>query len=209
MLVSHSRRFIFVHLPKNAGTSVTRCLQPFAETRLEALVQRHPLARRVLGSLITCEPYRTHIRAREIRENLGPQRFDSYFSFAIVRNPWDRHVSFYNYKLKKTASSAHAMYRSFGSFESYVTWACVNKPMRQKPFVCAKDGEQVVNFIARFENLDEDFRRICGAIGIAPRRLPKLNSSSSHSYRDYYTDATRELVRKACAADIELFGYDF
>lgn len=31
MLVSHSHRFVFVHIPKTAGTSITQILEPYCE----------------------------------------------------------------------------------------------------------------------------------------------------------------------------------
>lgn len=209
MLISKSKRFIFVHVAKNAGTSITRCLRPFAETKLGSIIRFHPITRRTLGSFVTSQPYRTHIRADEIEAKLGPRAFRSYFSFAIVRNPWDRHVSFYHYKLKKTKSSTHEMYKAFGSFDNYIRWACEHKPMGQVGFVCSKDNKQIVSFVGRYENLDDDFRKICQEIGIPPQELPKLNASVPHAYREFYTDETRELVRKANAPDIAMFGYDF
>ena len=75
MLKSDSRRFIFVHIQKTGGSSVKQA------------IRRHvPDARRFLG---------THDGAGPGQQELG-RRWNKYFSFAVVRNPWDRLVSWYS-----------------------------------------------------------------------------------------------------------------
>jgi len=57
----------------------------------------------------------------------------------------------------------------------------------------------------RFENLADDFRAVCGALGISPTTLPQYNRSNREHYSRYYDDELRELVRKRFAPEIELF----
>jgi len=44
-------------------------------------------------------PYHPHITASELISKIGKEDFDSYFSFAIVRNPWAWQVSQCEYPL--------------------------------------------------------------------------------------------------------------
>ncbi|MBN86701.1 MAG: hypothetical protein CL885_04185, partial [Dehalococcoidia bacterium] len=68
-MISHKHRFIFVHIPKTAGTSVTACLRPY------------------------CETYLKHHHILDVL----PENHDSYYKFCVARNPWDRCVSRYFY----------------------------------------------------------------------------------------------------------------
>ena len=66
-----------------------------------------------------------------------------------------------------------------------------------------------VDYIMRFENLAEDFRTVCGKVGISAATLPRYNRSNREHYSKYYDDELRELVRTQFAAEIERFSYTF
>ncbi len=71
-----------------------------------------------------------------------------------------------------------------------------------------ENGKLLVDFVGKFENLDEDFRSICQKVGISAR-LPHINKSKRTDYRDYYDSETRDLTAQLYAEDIERFGYTF
>ncbi len=66
-----------------------------------------------------------------------------------------------------------------------------------------------VDHIMRFENLADDFRAVCTAIGISPPTLPQYNRSNREHYSKYYDDELRQLVRDRFAAEIARFNYAF
>jgi hypothetical protein len=72
-----------------------------------------------------------------------------------------------------------------------------------------KDPFSNVDYIMRFENLSNDFRAVCTAIGISPPTLPQYNRSGREHYSKYYDDELRELVRARFALEIERFDYKF
>jgi Sulfotransferase family len=207
MLISRKRHFIFIHIYKNAGSSVTDALGPFVTSRW------HYLASRVLKKLhislkSDTQVFPPHIKATELIDAIGKDEFDSCFSFAIVRNPWDWQVSLYKFMLKDTAHHQHELAKKFGSFDAYIRWRCAEEVRFQKDFIYSADGELLVDFVGRYERLDEDFATICSHIGVSAS-LPKLNVSNTEPYRLFYNEETRDLVRRAFDADITLFGYDF
>ena len=76
-------------------------------------------------------------------------------------------------------------------------------------FVCDDEGNVIIDFIGKYENLSTDFRTVCQRAGLPSIELPHLNKSTSGEYRKYYTNETRDFVAKMAQKDIELFGYDF
>ena len=207
VLISRQRRFIFVHIFKNAGTSITEALTPFAAGPRQ--LQAHRILKHFHVAFLDPQPLPGHATASEIMAWLGEETFDSYFSFAIVRNPWDWQVSLYTYMLQYPGHFQHELVKSLGGFDGYLRWRCA--PGRfdtQKDFVYSKEGKLLVDFIGRFERLESDFRTICDRIGISTS-LPRLNVSHTKPYRDFYTEETAELVRRTFEQDIRLFGYTF
>lgn len=185
-------RCIFVHIPKTAGSSVVLSL--FGEG------SRHV-------------PYHEYERA-------NPRKFRRYFKFAFVRNPWDRLVSSYFY-LRNGGSGGHdqvwsgrclAGYTDFGSFvRGWLTkesiWSWVHfKP--QHYFICDANLRVRMDFVARLETIDTDFRYICERLNIAAE-LKQTNPSNHRHYSEYYTDELRERVAAVYADDIAIFGYEF
>jgi hypothetical protein len=211
MLISNQYNFIFVHIPKTAGQSVTKALAPFATGRWQGKVNN------LLSSKITISRsflnrwhiYHPHITAEELIDILGEKKFSSYFSFAIVRNPWEWQVSLYNYSLKNPKHKSHQLMKSLGSFEEYVTFLFNRKnSFLQKPFVFDNKGKQLVKYIGRYETLQEDFNLICSRLGISVQ-LPKLNIYQTKDYKKYYNQEKFELIHQKFLPDIETFGYTF
>jgi len=67
----------------------------------------------------------------------------------------------------------------------------------------------LVDYIGKFENLDQDFHRICNIIGIPDIELPNIGKSKHKNYKKYYNDYTRNLIVEHFKEDIELFDYTF
>lgn len=208
MILSHQKKFIFVHVYKVAGSSIRKVLNPYA-----AISLRQSNLRDKWISLSKGVPFSSsfdgHVHAAELKERLPNDIFNSYFKFAFVRNPWDWQVSLYLFGLKDKNHYQHALFSSFKNFEEYLDWR-VNKELKlQKSFVTDSKGELLVDHVGRFEQLQEEFDFICQQVGIPEVKLPVLNKSNSGSYASYYNDKTIQLVAEAFREDIEFLGYDF
>lgn len=65
------------------------------------------------------------------------------------------------------------------------------------------------DFVGRFETLDADFDHVCRAYGINTGGLPHVNRSSHGHYSTYYDDRARDFVAHYFKPEIDLFGYKF
>jgi hypothetical protein len=131
----------------------------------------------------------------------------NYFKFCFVRNPWQRTVSAWEYLIHQKWANM----KQFSTFEIFIK----NMPSRfahlkpQCDWICDNNQNVIVDFIGRFENLQEDFNIICDKIGIPKQKLPHKNKTKHKHYTEYYDDETREIVAKKFAKDIEYFNYEF
>jgi len=183
--------FLFIWINKTAGVSVSSALG------------------------INKDLY-NHYTAMELREILGPKEFESRFKFCFVRNPWDKVVSEYRFRIWTYQNEL----TSETSFSRWVKLTYVDKDPRyhdwpkmflpQLEWITDEKGEIAVDFVGRFENLQNDFDAISDAIRTDRQHLGHENRSrEADSYRDYYDRETKAIVGKLFKADIEYFGYEF
>jgi len=197
-MVSHDRRFVFLHIPKTAGTTVRRALGGFLE----------PVRSTWLG-----DDYK-HMTAQRVRQLYGEQVLERYFKFCFVRNPWERMVSFYAYHRRGQGSSLARSTIRFCQTHTFAEFVAqhINRDLWQGPqldWITLEDGSLAVDFVGRVERLQQDYEVVCERLGIPPVKLPRRNESPHASYTTYYDARTRQLVEQAHARDIEAFGYEF
>jgi len=155
--------------------------------------------------------------------------WDDRFKFAFVRNPWDRLLSCYINKVecRHEQCSASAMPRVWPrhalegpykkaeglSFSEFVLKFISSQDLQKCNIHHRLQSKLIhphnMDFIGKFENLQEDFDVVCDKIGISRHRLPHLHKSTHKYYTDYYNDEIKEAVAELYKSDIEAFGYEF
>lgn len=210
MIISYEKNFLFVHVPKTAGTSIRAALTPY-EHRTSHLWENR-LLQRVGIRVNHISPYlrkrfRFHSTALEIHRNLPQNVFDQLFKFAFVRNPWDLLVSLYSF-IPTRPTNRHSARVARMSFEAFLNEWTQRPEISQRAFLYDRQGRCLVDFVGRFENLRADFAGICQRIGISSD-LGHANGSQHGDYRDMYDTKLRTLVARRLAEDIDTFGYDF
>jgi hypothetical protein len=213
MELSYERRFIFVHIYRVAGQSISAAIRPYCANpagRLMRVPGLRTIARRQIAAKRRLWEHNWgHITAKELRDALPNDVFDTFFKFAFVRNPWAWQVSVYHYQLQNRRHPDHELTVRLGSFERFLDWRVNHdRPDLQTNFLLSDEGELLVDFVGHYETLADDFALVCRRIGIAPT-LPHRNASSHADFRSYYTDATRALVADVYRRDIEFLGYEF
>jgi len=190
----YSKKIIFVHIPKTAGISVAKAI--FGDVSLEG-----------------------H-RSIMFYKNLLNEDFSEYFTFSVVRNPWDRLYSAFKFLEKGGINihdrNAYEQYlEEYKDFEDFVING-LNKKMiyeimhfiPQSEFICSKDGKIDVNYIARFENLKDDISKLSEKIN-NPIELDHHNSNKKVSYKEIYTSDMIKKVEEIYKMDVINFNYKF
>ena len=200
-MISLQKRFLFVHIPKTAGNSIQSALRDYSEDQLVALRKEQDGIER-FGLRNANYNVKKHSALREYHDALGGEQFRNLYKFTCVRNPWDRMVSYYFTPTQSRENWDRKRFR--GIISKAVSIADYLRLDRDE-----EDPFANVDYIMRFENLVEDFRTVCGTLGISPATLPRYNRSNREHYSKYYDDELRELVRKRFTREIERFGYTF
>lgn len=215
MLISHSHRFIFIHVPRVAGKSVRRALRPCRSRPVKPLrILGHALDRiglvhvRALHRLRDFDDDYGHLTADELRRRIPGDVFDRYYKFAFVRNPFDWIVSAYRYILTRTDHPNHEQVRRLSGFEEFLRTRIEAATPRLSDYLCDDAGRLMVDYVGRFETLSRDFAHVCDHLKLDVP-LPHINESRRDAYHSYYTDETRELARAYFEPDLVRFGYSF
>ena len=194
MIISHKHKFIFFKPWKVAGNSV------------EYNLIKHCGDNDLIDS--------THRNPKDTLDIIGKKKFNKYFKFTIVRNPWDRMVSTYMWFMDDTNPGVSNFFdRKVSCFDEFVEMffrysgsGDVTHRYSQVSYLLSKYG---IDFIGRFENLQKDFDVVCDKIGIPHQELLHIGKTEHKPYWEYYTDDSREFILDRYKDDIETFGYEF
>jgi len=183
----HLDRFVFIHINKTGGSSVEKALNVPLE----------------------------HKTAIEKIDEIGQKYWDRKFTFTVIRNPWDKVVSHYHYRVKTNQTDLRDnpiefkewLKRTYGNQDAFY----YDNPkmfMPQTNWITDNNGNILVDEIIHFENLESEFNKILEKLG-KNRTLPHVKKSNRGNYRDYYDEETIAIVRNWFERDIKRFGYQF
>lgn len=232
MIVSHSRRFIFCHIPKTAGESLVEALEPhlgwddlvLGSSVGETFTRRYR-ARFGLGK---------HATAPQIRAVVGEDIWDRYLTFSVVRHPTDRMRSLYAYLelTKRRADRARVRrgalpwprrpsdhpwvwpemkaYRSTGSFSEFARHWLLDHGELARPQAtalgCDDAGTPMVDMVLRYEDLSENVAALLRHLELPATPLPHRNVTGGE--KPPLSPADRTFLAERYARDLEAFGYE-
>ena len=184
----YKKDYIFVHINKTGGSSIEKALG---------------------------DTEQVHLSAYTLKNHLGTQEYNSKFKFAFVRNPYDRIVSQYHYRLQNNQTDLKSGAISFKEWviktyvqqdESYYNYPAMFQS--QVDWLSDPEGVLLVDFVGRFENLQKDFSTVCEKLKIANIELPhNRKSKREKNYMEYYDDETLKIISEKFHKDFEYFGY--
>ena len=207
MLISDSHQFVFVHVAKTGGDSIKLALWPLSIG--PNLSHRSSILRYAgLPRDYRRFRFRVHDTVQRLERQVPAEIYQRYFKFAFVRNPWDRLVSAYSDRLNRPRRRPGRLFQTTNTFDEYVHFEARRGKLFQHKQLAGADGQITLDFIGRFETLQEDFATVCTRLGIGIA-LPHVNRTHHRPYHQYYDVALRDFVARHWQRDIEAFGYEY
>lgn len=241
MIISHKYKYIFIKPGKVAGTSIEIALAKhcgpddiitkISEYDPEADDTRYQQPSRNYKAL----GFYNHITPAEIKEKVDKDIWDDYYKITVVRNPWDRAISEFFYKIpqKKVNTkniSSHLfnlkaykyifkkiilkikniMGMQSSEFELFIQSRKRN--WTNTKFYFDENGKPYCDFYMRYEHLDQDYKKLCETLGIPYEKLPKTKSKlrkERKHYSQYFQVKTKAKIESLSKEVIDFFGYEF
>ena len=207
VLISHKYKFIYIKNKKVASTSVEAFFQKFClpeEEQKNYVPTNETVYRETPAGIIGARhkadhKFYNHISAKEVKKLIGAKKFNSYYKFSVVRNPFDSVVSYYFWQEQNDKMP----------FSKY----CKKDRLKNLKRISI-DGNPVMDYIIRFENLEQGIKHVCEKVGIPfdPSLIAHFKSGYRQDGNDYhkmYTENDVKSVQKAFKKEINYFNYKF
>jgi hypothetical protein len=204
-MISHKHKFVFIAIPRTGTTSVETALKPYCDEQY---------------NFDHTSVFSKHTRALTLKKFFKEKKWnwDDYFKFTFVRNPWELNLSLWHYINQSSKSTSwqptawvkdcKRLVAAHKNFESYIK--STDAPGRYSYFTHDETHEnEIIDFIGKLENCQQDFDTICDKIALPRYQLPHINKTKHEHYAQYYNEETKEIVREKYKSDIERFKYKF
>lgn len=231
MIVSHARKFIFVKTRKTSGTSMEISLSQACgpDDIITPISWEDELIRLEFGGRLPQNyegrgeaKYRDMIKARKlkvlrarrrgrfynhmpavaIRDRVGKDVWEQYFTFSIERHPYEKVVShvYFHARDKRRWDFNRELERVLqkGYYVSYPIYS---------------DGDQpIVDFIVNFERMQEDLARLSERLGFdVAAHYPKTKHQFRSERRpasELLSDAAKATIYEQCRVEFDALGFE-
>lgn len=203
-MISIKKKFLFIHVPKTGGNSLQNILREYSE---DQIVCRAPHQDGIERFGLRNDRYNIekHSTLTHYKNVLSAEVYDSLFKFAVIRNPWERIISHY-----------FSPHRGVTVWDRAAFIALVESTPPMRHYICDSTRLDAprqltadIQYLMKFEDLKNEFQRVCEMIGIPFRPLPIRNQSNRGHYTQYYDEALVDLVRVRFSEEIHFMDYQF
>ncbi len=223
MLVSHRYRFIFQKVHKTAGTSVEILLEPYCcEPELYPGPAHYRPALETADGIIGrrgpapddgTDLWYNHMPAAAVRQQLGEATWKACYKFCVARNPFDKAVSWFWFRMKPRRREALT-----GAPFAEVRQAFRDR-MREPAFppgdaeIYLIDNRFALDGWLRYEHLEADIAALIERLRLPPPphaigRYKGEHRRRPEPWQAYFDTATRDKVLQVYGHECLIFGYD-
>lgn len=220
MIISHSKEFVFIRIPKNASNAVACALTRNLKKGDIAIVQPHSDELNAPGEHTIILPGEEngstipspHVNIRNLHKFSDIVVPDHYTKIVVVRNPYDKFIS----------ACINVLRRSENAKEGKVDWKNITSDTIKAAYRATPNSVEFDNYdwfiggvspvkILRFENLQYEFDCLSRELGLPEEPLDLIYGGlyPQDKYRDLYTPGLRTLVERIHKNDFERFGYEW
>ncbi|MEO6299904.1 MAG: sulfotransferase family 2 domain-containing protein [Paracoccaceae bacterium] len=214
MIISRGRRFIFVHIPKTGGTALTLALESRA-MKDDILIGDTPKARARKARLHGVKSHGRlwkHSTLSDIAGLVTDDEIASFFTVTLVRNPWDRAVSYYHWLRDQNFAHPAVGLAKTLAFSAFLNHPQTRTALTLWPYAAyMRDphGVERASLFARLEHLQTDLAPFEAHLGFR-LNVPHVNASDrARDWRTFFSEADAALIADISAADIARFSYRF
>lgn len=209
-MISISKRFVFIHVPKTGGNSLFQALREYSNERIitpgphQDGIERFGTKNDSYPEIVKHSSLSEHHRA------LPPEVFRSLYKFAILRNPWERMISWFFSPHRQLPQENRRAGHGGGEWDREHFLRFLGRRETTRHYTClalAPTLAHDLDFLMRFEQLDEHFATVCRQLDIPARPLPRYNRSTREHYAHYYDDELEALVGEMFHEEIAFGGY--
>ncbi|SMX33372.1 sulfotransferase family 2 domain-containing protein [Octadecabacter ascidiaceicola] len=214
MIISRGRGYIFVHIPKTGGTAMALALEDRAKAD-DIMIGDTPKAIKRRGKVKgvrTAGRLWKHSTLADAEGLITRDEMEALFTFTLVRNPWDRMVSYYHWLKTQDFDHPAVALAKLHEFSRFLNDPLTRSTFSNNPYESyMKDGagRMHADLYIRLEYLAEDMVPLAEHLGFTPE-IPVANQSArARDWRGYYTESDAELLGALCESDIKAHGYSF
>ena len=231
MIISHKHKFIFIKTRKTAGTSIQEALTTICGDEDIITPDVDTKGRNVDKACWNGHP---HPHLWDVKQLVGDKVWNDYYKFTFVRNPFDVTVSRFFWNVKGKGQTGYELTKDgFNKWvDKYVSKDTFHKAEYYScnlayPFLigvnCVDNyhnpnhiGDILnygidLDFVGKYENLNDDFRYVCSTLNINNLELPQKKGGfrNKRNYKEMYTKESIDKVSNVFNKDLRLLDYEF
>ena len=220
MRLSWTHKFVYISIHKTASSTVRELLDPYSDMTScgdkQTICYHH----------IPAKKMKYYFDERERAEE-GSANWNEFFKFTTVRNPWDRKLSTFSYLKRKAqefkkvdlgldpswfVEKTLRIDEECDNFKDYLKKYCKpnKKRNRQVDWVLDKNGNNMLDYVVKVENLKHGLKYAFKQIGLPEPNLVHANKSEHRPYTETYDEQWMiDKVAQRYKDDIKHFDYEF